>query len=447
MGAPVRRISRRAPCRGRVSVTLLGAAAGLFAAVFFVLIFLPWRPVGELPPVAVQPVHRVDPRLDRCAACHRRVTPGIVEQWAESTHARRGVTCRDCHQVAEASPYAQAHVGTHISTTVTPRVCGQCHARVTEEFSQSRHSLPAWASLTGTRDFARDPRLMALWSETSHPPPDPGLVLSSRIALHDLEGPGVTPLACESCHEIGRPNLDGSAGSCSKCHLRHRFNLEQVRRPETCTLCHAGPDQPQAEIFAQSPHGVIYATQEHLYHFSQVTGRLGVDDFPAPTCQICHLSGFGGQQTTHDVGERLSWYLQMPIARHRPEHEAGRAAMREVCRQCHSTDFIGRQFDAADQVVAWTNARIEEANAILAGLIRERIIPPDDFSDPLHHLAFNLWHYGGRAARFGAFMQGPAFTQWSGLYPLMRDLDNLRRGASEARRRAEQVSAEAAAGG
>jgi hypothetical protein len=425
-----------------ISTTLLGGAAGVALAVVFVVSFLPWQ--AEDAAILVQHIEEihVDPGLDRCAACHQRVTPGIVDQWAESVHARRGVTCRSCHVVDEDNPLGQPHVGRQVASIVTPRVCGECHANAVQEFARSGHSLPAWASLTGTRDFEDNPTLMALWNRWG----DESLlaerrILQTRTSLHDIEGPEITALACAQCHAIGRPNLDGSAGSCSKCHLRHRFNLEQVRRPETCNTCHTGPDQPQWEIFHESPHGVIYRTQEHLFHFGQMAGRLRVDDFPAPTCQICHMSGFGSQPTTHDVGERLSWHLATPVALPRDDHEERRDAMRDICRQCHSTEFIDQQFRSADAVVSWTNSRVQEAETIVRELMEEGLVSPEPFSHPIQHLAFEIWHYSGRTARFGAFMQGADYMQWHGIYPMLRGLTELRAAAARLRSEAgHQVS-------
>jgi len=55
-----------------------------------------------------------------------------------------------------------------------------------------------------------------------------------RNALYILEGEAITRFACESCHNIGQPQADGSVGQCQDCHQRHSFSLEQARRPETC---------------------------------------------------------------------------------------------------------------------------------------------------------------------------------------------------------------------
>ena len=41
---------------------------------------------------------------DECVVCHKRTTPGIVEQYGHSTMAAAEVNCGDCHEVNEGYP-------------------------------------------------------------------------------------------------------------------------------------------------------------------------------------------------------------------------------------------------------------------------------------------------------------------------------------------------------
>ena len=75
------------------------------------------------------------------------------------------------------------------------------------------------------------------------------------------------------------PHADGSVGQCQKCHLRHEFSLEQVRKPETCNHCHIGPDHPQWEIYQESPHGISYLTGGDRWNWEAEPGTLTVNDF------------------------------------------------------------------------------------------------------------------------------------------------------------------------
>jgi hydroxylamine dehydrogenase len=48
------------------------------------------------------------------------------------------------------------------------------------------------------------------------------------------------------------------------------------------------------------------------------------------------------------------------------------------------------------------------------------------FDEPIDFTYFELWHHWGRTAKFGAWMQGPDYTQWHGAYEVLSDLAELR---------------------
>ncbi|MBI4041866.1 MAG: ammonia-forming cytochrome c nitrite reductase subunit c552, partial [Deltaproteobacteria bacterium] len=76
-----------------------------------------------------------------CVECHAEVSPVIVTQWAESTHAKRGVSCYECHQaVKEKDADAWKHEGHVIRTIVTPNTCATCHQQEFSEFTSSHHA-------------------------------------------------------------------------------------------------------------------------------------------------------------------------------------------------------------------------------------------------------------------------------------------------------------------
>jgi len=47
----------------------------------------------------------------QCLACHSDSTPGIVEQWRGSAHARQKVDCYGCHRANAGDPAAFDHYG------------------------------------------------------------------------------------------------------------------------------------------------------------------------------------------------------------------------------------------------------------------------------------------------------------------------------------------------
>jgi hydroxylamine dehydrogenase len=312
------------------------------------------------------------------------------------------------------------HEGTYVLNQPTPTMCERCHGVEVAEFNQSRHGLPAYVAYAGTQDLT--PELLNMYQAI----PEGGYAPDKmRNALFALEGPDVTRFACEVCHNVGQPQADGSVGECQKCHLRHKFSLEQVRKPETCNACHIGPDHPQWEIYQESAHGIAYATSGAGWHWEADPGTLTASDFPAATCAICHMSGFGASSTSHDVGERLTWYLFAPISERRPGWQDNRTRMQNVCRECHNQNFIEAYYADADTATEAVNAWVNESDQIVAPLKAQGLLTDAPFDEPIDFVYFELWHHWGRTAKFGAWMQGPDYTQWHGAYEVLSDLADL----------------------
>ncbi len=358
---------------------------------------------------------------DECVDCHRQASPGIVQQYGHSTMAAADVECRDCHEVEEGYAGASAHEGTFVLREPTTAMCAKCHQAEVAQFNQSRHSLPAYVAYAGATDLPPD--LLAQYEAIPEGGFNPDRM---RNALYDMEGPEITRFACESCHNIGLPAEDGSVGQCSKCHLRHEFSLEQVRKPETCNACHIGPDHPQWEIYEESPHGIAYHTTGDRWHWDAEPGTLTSVDFPAPTCATCHISGFGATGTTHNVGERLTWYLFPPISTRRPAWQDNKVRMQSVCLECHNTNFIGDFYTAADAATERVNEWVRESDEIMQPLKDRGLLTPAPFDEPIDFVYFELWHHWGRTAKFGTWMQGADYVQWHGAYELLSDLAELR---------------------
>jgi hypothetical protein len=358
---------------------------------------------------------------NECVVCHRQTTPGIVDQYGHSTMAAAEVSCQDCHEVAADYAGAVEHEGTYVLASPTTAMCEDCHKAEVAQFNQSRHGLPAYVAMVGSEDLA--PEMLAKYEAIPEGQFAPDKM---RNALFALEGPDVTRFACEGCHNIGKPAADGSVGQCQKCHLRHKFSLEQARKPETCNHCHIGPDHPQWEIYQESPHGIAYATDGHNWHWEAEAGTLEVTDFPAATCALCHMSGFGASGTTHDVGDRLTWYLFAPISERRPSWQDNKVRMQNVCLECHNDDFIQTFYQDADKLTEAINAWVVESNEVIAPLREEGLLTAEPFDEPIDFTHFNLWHHWGRTAKFGAWMQGPDYVQWHGAYEILHDMAELR---------------------
>ena len=161
------------------------------------------------------------------------------------------------------------------------------------------------------------------------------MLIQNRIpALENLGGPAIVAGGCDQCHGskvkvkgdgtldaktwpnsgIGRINPDGSKGSCSSCHGRHRFSKAQARDPAACMRCHSGPDSPDREVYEASKHGMHFATERDKMNLDSKSWKAGKDYSAAPTCATCHMGAAGKIKATHDVGMRSSWKLNSPVS-------------------------------------------------------------------------------------------------------------------------------------
>ncbi len=299
----------------------------------------------------------------RCVECHGKSSPGIIDHWKFSTHARKGVGCVECHLAQKGDVDGFTHYGHLIATVVTPKDCGRCHAKETMEFTHSHHA-KAGNILASLDNF------LAETVEGSRTPFNPHSPTPGKPDIHEVNGMSSAAVGCQQCHGskvalmakdggkitlddlkpndkgqptnmemldriaktedgrpklhadtwpntgIGRLNLDGSLGSCSACHSRHDFSPRRARQPENCGKCHLGPDHPQKEIYEESKHGVAFRDLKDHMNLNATKWVLGKDYSQAPTCATCHMSGHSknGGTITHDPGQRISWTNRPPVS-------------------------------------------------------------------------------------------------------------------------------------
>ncbi len=379
------------------------------------------------------PVETSQPSADfvratgRCASCHVEETGAIVHQFERSVHARRGVTCLDCHQVLDHQEPLD-HRGFTIAAMPTSQNCAACHATQYDQFLRSRHAAPAWAAVRGSADFSED---VVAASELLHP----GAVDRTPNSLVLLEGAGASKVGCQGCHDIGRPNTDGSIGKCTECHSAHSASVSLAREPATCGQCHMGPDHSQLEIYYESKHGVLFNAQRGSQNLHADPRTLSTEDMSIPTCATCHMSGLDGMGFTHDVTERLSWWLFAAVSEKRPTYQQGQAAMKTLCKKCHTAGRVSAFYEDAETVVASTNEKVQAAMDLMAELTAEGLITDEPFDAPIDFVFFDLWHYSGRTAKHGAFMGGADFVQWHGNYELLAKMVEMEELAAHMRGR------------
>jgi len=362
----------------------------------------------------------------KCAECHTRTQYSVVHEYEMSAHARKGVHCLECHQPT-ANQEKKDHHGFVIAAKLTAGNCRSCHEAIYQQFLRSRHAAPAWAAIYGEKGLTPE---QVSFSEQYQPggtrrPPHP---------FTQLEGPSAMTSGCEQCHRVGRPNTDGTIGTCTNCHTRHDSSVRTARLPSTCAQCHMGPDHSQIEIYMESKHGVMFQAQEHLLNLDAPPKTLTTRDMFIPTCATCHMSGINGLGITHDPSDRLSYYLANAITDKRPNYAEAQARMKQVCLQCHTPTIPDRVYTQAEQVVQNTNARVKAAQDLMAGLRQEGVLTGPPFSQPIDFIFFDLWHYDGRTSKHGAFMGGADFVQWHGNYPMLQKTVELNAMAAELRR-------------
>lgn len=398
------------------------AVVSAFALILAALLINHARPKAEVE----QPTAALVEASGKCAECHARTQYSIVHEYQMSAHAKHGVTCLDCHQPAKNQQKIDHH-GFVISAQMTSGNCRSCHENAYRQFLESGHAAPAWSAVHGKEGLTPEE---ISFSEMH----DPGGIANAPNPLVLPEGHVAVTGGCNQCHSIGKPNSDGTIGSCIDCHSPHAASLVLARMPSTCGQCHMGPDHSQIEIYTESKHGVMFAAYHSQLNMGAAPANLSTRDMWIPTCATCHMSGLNGIGYTHNVSERLSWYLAAPVTTRRPDYVEAQTRMKEVCAQCHTPATIDRVYQQAEQQVTVTNSRILEAQTIMSGLQKQGLLSGPPFSQPIEFSYFDLWHYDGRATKHGAFMGGADFVQWHGNYALLEHSVALKHEAEELRR-------------
>lgn len=315
----------------------------------------------------------ISPQTKTCIGCHSNVTPGIVQDWLASRHARtlpgealkksalekrissdalpeelggHVVGCYECHsRNVRDHKDSFDHMGHRLQVVVSPKDCSTCHPVEAGQFFMSKKSY-------AYRNLMENPVYLALVNTTT------GLSRMINAGL-STEKPSADTLreTCLGCHGtdvtsagikhissalgsievpdlqnwpnqgVGRLNPDGSRGACTACHPRHSFAIEIARKPYTCSQCHHEPDVPAWEVYEESKHGNIYASKGNDWNFSDVPWTIG-QDIKAPTCATCHNSllvsatGTVLAERTHDFGSRL-WVRLFGLIYSVPQPKSG----------------------------------------------------------------------------------------------------------------------------
>jgi hydroxylamine dehydrogenase len=309
-----------------------------------------------------------------CLDCHKNYTPGIVEDWFESRHAKItpetalkkpdlekrissdtipqdllsvGVGCYECHTLNPTLHQDNfEHFGYQVNVIVSPNDCRTCHSVEVGQYSESKkaHALdnlqknPVYHSLvetiTGVKEV-KENKIIHLKASDNAKWESCYACHGTRINFKgskqvstifgDIDVPDLTNWPNQG---VGRVNPDESQGACTACHPRHSFSIEIARKPYTCAQCHLEPDVPGYNVYKESKHGNILDSKKHGWNWDSIPWVVG-RDFRAPSCASCHNSLLVTSNEeeivsrTHDFGSRL-WVRIFGAIYSHPQPKSGR---------------------------------------------------------------------------------------------------------------------------
>ena len=171
-----------------------------------------------------------------------------------------------------------------------------------------------------------------------------------------------------------------------------------------------GPDHPDWESYEHSRWGIIYKTSGEKWNWDKKLAEVipGVD-YPAPTCQYCHMY-VGDGRWEMNVETKGIWRMGVippkevefksglkdfpygikipPMDKkleiYSAESKAKRSHWVEMCSKCHSSRFPSMWLDSLDQYMFESWKRIDEAQLIVEGLFAEDLVKTPFFdNDPV----------------------------------------------------------------
>ncbi len=374
-----------------------------------------------------------------CVECHKKVTPGVVEQHLEGKMSKAGIDCSTCH----GSDHAKMD-DARLAKIPTPAICAGCHKKQVDQFRAGKHNL-AWIASAA----------MPMWAHQT-----------MAVTGEGYKG-------CSSCHKIGeqgeqeKKDYRYGHAQCDACHTRHSFKKSEARDPRACQTCHMGFDHPQWEMWSTSKHGTIWQIE-------------GTKSKRAPTCQTCHMQdgnhavmtawGFLALRLPEDdkdwMNDRVAILQALgvldekggPTARldivkagkvarlTKEEFKRERDKMIGVCAKCHGASYAKGQLDAADMVIKDVDKILAEAIREVQALYKEGLlkkpegwtIAPDllQFYDAKSSVEQDLYvmflEYRMRAFQ-GAFHMNPDYMHWYGWAPMKETLQKIKDEAAKLR--------------
>jgi hydroxylamine dehydrogenase len=383
--------------------------------------------------------------------------------------ARVSIGCAECHTLnANSHEDTFEHNGYMVHTVVTPLDCALCHSREQAEYDQNlmSHAHVNLSENAVYRSLIKS--INGLQSvnkgQVIHHEPDAATNFEScyfchgtRIGVEGLMTRDTDFGTMKFCNltgwpnrGVGRINPDGSMGACTACHSRHQFTIRMARQPYTCAECHKGPDVPAYKVYSVSKHGNIYKSLKENWDFDAVPWVLG-EDFTAPTCAVCHVSlvhnteGEVVAQRSHRMNDRLQVRifgliyahphprspntsvikntagLQLPTELSgqivpeylidEDEQVRRKETMQQVCRACHSSQWVDGHFELFDNTCDKTNEMTFTATQLLLtawdeGLAQGLATGSSIFDEAIERKWVEQWLFYANTVRFSSAMAG-----------------------------------------
>src|SRR5262249_33157370 len=145
----------------------------------------------------------------KCAECHIQEQYSVVHEYGLSVHAKKDINCLQCHQPAEGQKGTDHH-GFVITTQMTAGNCRGCHQTEYAQSPPSRHAAPPWPAVYGRDALTAE---QVAQGEKHHP----GSCDRPANPLVGKEGALAAEAGCVKCHAVGKPNDDGTIGTCTAC--------------------------------------------------------------------------------------------------------------------------------------------------------------------------------------------------------------------------------------
>lgn len=153
------------------------------------------------------------------------VASQLLDDWANTAHARARVNCLDCHQDK------QAPAPSGWTNKVSHQACQRCHTNEVDGFLAGKHGM--------------------------------------RLA-QDL-----SPMKPEMARQPMNPTAHGKELGCTSCHAAHRFDTHSAA-VEACLSCH---NDEHSRVYKDSPHFRLWSEELR----GQQPRGAGV------SCATCHL--------------------------------------------------------------------------------------------------------------------------------------------------------------